>query len=334
LIGAVCLATAGCTSAGATRRGIVTFNNVFSDARNEILLLNILRARDGEPLQFSTVSNVNGNMRAQIGLAGGLDNLLLGAAETFNPSGTVTLRNPTVTIAPLETKEFREGMIKPIDTSVVDQLLQAGWPRDVVLNLVIGGIQCDPKSPPDTDIVRVGNIARRVEWRAVSLKTEKPVVRNVRMSPAEAAKALREGAGEGIKLSIDKDSPPTADSVTVQFKTPEKETKFILVGKQNICSSLALETDHIVFRSPLGMVRYLGSLSRINDPYFRVFRVVRGVPGPALVSTMFKQTRFYVPNGELSGQTLAVLAEIIGFQTTNATLNASKPTVTVPADGS
>jgi hypothetical protein len=50
---------------------------------------------------------------------------------------------------------------------------------------------------------------------------------------------------------------------------------------------------------------------------------------------------YYLPRsplveGELNAytnaaQTLAVLSEIIGFQTTNAQLQASKPTVTVPA---
>jgi hypothetical protein len=111
-----------------------------------------------------------------------------------------------------------------------------------------------------------------------------------------------------------------------------------------ICGSnvRSLNPDQLVFRSPEAMIKYLGALARRRpaggNDYFKIVGPIDRIPADALLGTRFRGNLYYVPNERNDenryeyAETLALLAEIIGFQTTNAELNASKPTVTVPTE--
>jgi hypothetical protein len=152
----------------------VSFNRVFADARNEILLLNILRAEYNDPQQFSTISSVTGNMRPQMSVTGTLDNLIIGATKVFNPSGQFALRNPSVTIGPLETKEFRAGMMKPVTAQFVDDLLGQGWSRPVVLHLVLSAVIC--KTHAAAELVKRAAISGMIRRTPSAPATDESIV--------------------------------------------------------------------------------------------------------------------------------------------------------------
>lgn len=326
LIG-LCCVIAGCTSVGATKRGAVGYNRVFADARNEVLLLNILRARDGEPQQFSTISTVTGNMRPEMKLAAELDNLIAGATKIFKPSAEYGLRNPSVTIAPLETKEFRRGMVKPVEINLIDQLLNAGWPQPVVLHLALAGVRCDPKSVMVPEPLPA-EFPRSATWRRIGDAEATNVGRAIRVPAAEGAKMLREGAGDGLKLELAKSEQGDPEgTIRLQFKQPAPGK--ITVQMAGLCSGRAIGPDNLVMRSPVGMIIYLGTLAKAGGNEF--FSVKQGpIPRNALVGTRFRGQLYYVPPDPQPARTLSLLAEIIGFQTTDATLESSKPTLTVP----
>ena len=335
---AFCCLLTSCTTVAATKKGAVGFNRVFADARNEVLLLNILRARDGEPLQFSTISTVSGNMRPDMKVTGGLDNLILGAANVFNPAGEFGFRNPTITIAPLETKEFRQGMMKPVKIEFIEELINEGWDPKTVFHLVIAGIKCgDAKKGHEF----VAQFAENAEWETAVKKApdkspEAPA-KSVAVTAAEATKMLREGAGDSVELEI-VDSQPgdAANTVRVQFNKPKPQT-FLLDRNSRVCgdSVAELPAKNLVLRSPSGMIQYLGELvgkGSGGNAYFRVLQARDRIPQGVLVGTRFSHNLYYVAHDGHSPQTLALLAEIIGFQTTDASLNASKPTLTVSQD--
>jgi hypothetical protein len=325
-----------CTTVAVTKKGAVGFNRVFADARNEVLLLNILRARDGEPLQFSTVSTVSGAMRPEMKLTGGLDNLILGAANVFNPAGEFGFRNPSITIAPLETKEFRQGMAKPVSIEFVDELLAEGWDSATVLHLVVDKFDCELKdskgtvSGPQLATVEFANAA---SWSRPDNSSKADFGEPIRVTAAEGAKILREGVGEGV--TVEMVAPKQTDAPgTVGLKfIKKKPAKFIV--KNVPCGAITkdLFADQLIMRSPLGMIKHLGAIVRGggSNPYFKVIQNSK-IPQNALVGTRFRHNLYYIEQGGNSPQTLAVLAEIIGFQTTDASLNASKPTLTVSQD--
>lgn len=298
-----------CTTVDATRRAAVSYNRAFDDARNQILLLNILRARDGYPQQFSTISTVTGPMRPEVGLTGGLDNLLLGAAKVFNPAGSFGFRNPGVTITPLETKEFRKGMMSPVTAEFVNHLLAQGWTPAVVENLTTSGLATrEPNAP-----------SRGAEQ----------VVKTISLGAGDGIKMLREGAGPGYKVELIGSPKEGADKVTLVVKrAADPCTKRLPTW-----SDCELSRHQTVFRSPAGMLQFLAKSLEGGTPKNAYFRVIQGgvrPPVDALISTHFKQRAHYIQEHDRhSLETLALLAEIIGFQTTDATLNAGKPAIAV-----
>lgn len=324
----------GCTTVGETKKGAVSFNRVFADARNEILLLNILRASDGAPQQFSTASNVTGAMRPQFNVTGELANLAESFRDVFKPSGSVGFRNPQVTITPLETKEFREGMMKPIELGVVDQLLKSGWDPRVVLNLVISTPICAG------DARTSDSLAQGLSSFELVGGKEAEIVATTLVSSPEATKMLREGAGKGIELELLPSAMRRDGKVQVQFKKAETPKKLALRWTNTTCGSDKIEMANLKLRSPQAMIQYLGkTINRQENgqvsngnAYFRVVRARGSVPSTALVGTRYRDSLYFIEERGPSSQTMAVLAEIIGFQTMNATLNASKPTITVPAE--
>ncbi|MEA3052898.1 MAG: hypothetical protein QOG72_1801, partial [Sphingomonadales bacterium] len=63
IIGLPLVATlGGCALSQATPKIALDYNRDFADSRNEMLLLNVLRAAAREPLQFSTMGTVQGTV--------------------------------------------------------------------------------------------------------------------------------------------------------------------------------------------------------------------------------------------------------------------------------
>lgn len=296
-----------CTTVDATRRGAVAYNRAFDDARNQILLLNILRARDGYPQQFSTISTVTGSMRPEMSVTGALENIILGGAEVFKPSGTFGFRNPSVTITPLETKEFRTGMMKPITPEFVGELLAQGWTPAVVQNLTVDGMRTIASKPLGPTVPRI-----------VTVKAD------------EGLKMLREGAGKGYEVELVSSAD---DKLTVAIK----KASATCVSGLPMFNDCGLHGIQAKLRSPAAMVQFLAKSLQgtpINhpptNPYFRVINAGVRAPANTLISTHYRQQAYYIEaNDRHSLETLALLAEIIGFQTTDATLGASKPALTV-----
>ncbi len=373
--------TCGCTTIEATRDASVRYNSAFANARNEILLLNILRASAQEPLQFSTISTVTGPMRGNVTVGGAIDNVLLGTSKVFNPSSQFVFRNPEVTLTPLDSKEFRQGMGTPVTAAQIDQLLAEGWDRAAVLNLVIAGVECPGQPPTKTDftvlndanpadqssvsnISRFGLLAAKAKWKLG--KTDDTSIGEFKVPAAEGMKAIKEGVGDSYGIA-----PVRAEAAASSMKIGMKEsgqTEIEGLNFSDICgtapekafvkveadkSASASDGPKLLFRSPTAMVTYLGRLvalgQRRSEPYenayFWVARAPPGYPMPddspyVPVRTKFHGTDYYIPAAGLrcgpehsdcdkTLQTFGVLAEIIGLQTTQATLEQSKPTLTI-----
>lgn len=308
---AICLAlgscsVAACSTVQSAQRQAVRYNSAFSNARNEILLLNVLRAKNGEPLQFSTISTVTGSMRGNISITTGLE-AVFGGDDKLTPGGGFTFRDPSVTLTPLDSKEFRQGMMNAVNAGYYAELLRQGWDYEVVRNLVVANLSC------------------------VSVNDQKSSVR-VWVSGADAAEMLREGAGKGTKLEIIPSSAKGDDKVLLQFTT-ERSSPEVAEVSSTVCPTGAMNPKVSRFRSPLEMINYLGRHASDSYDYLRLKSAPRRVPEPALVATAYGGYMYYIDDGDRkSAQTLALLAEIIGFQTTNAELNASKPAITLSTE--
>jgi hypothetical protein len=137
------LLVAGCALQQPTPKIAVDYNRDFAKSRNEMLLLNVLRAAAREPLQFSTMGTVSGSVGNGAELSLPFNNLIGAGAGVISPTLKVTDSvNPSVTITPLASKEFATGILSPIRTETIQLFLHNGWDAEFLLPLVVGAVAC------------------------------------------------------------------------------------------------------------------------------------------------------------------------------------------------
>lgn len=112
---------AGCVSPTAINTAMLSYDQAILKAENELLLLNILRARDEEPLHFTLTSSIAATFNFRVN--GGL----LGRFFSTNPNasnnsdfmtlnlGAEASENPTATIVPVQGEEFTKRVLMPLD---------------------------------------------------------------------------------------------------------------------------------------------------------------------------------------------------------------------------
>jgi hypothetical protein len=134
---------AACSHAGSVSRVATDYNRAFADARNEQLLINILRAGAREPLMFSAPAEINASVNRTAGLDTVASNLITGGRDAISPTlrlgGSVI---PTVKIAPLSNKEFTEGLLQPITPERLHLFINQGWDAEFLLPLVVDSYRC------------------------------------------------------------------------------------------------------------------------------------------------------------------------------------------------
>lgn len=294
------LALASCVGHYTTDRAAVAYNRAFANGRNEVLLLNILRASADEPLQFSTISSVGGQVLNGTEVSIPFTNILLGGEDSITPTLKITGRNPTVTVTPLATREFVRGMTRSISIDTIVNLIDQGWDRPTVLALAVGGVVCADK--PRNVVMNDGS-NRDLNSRFISAlqsatnvardASASTVVATLQMTSAEAAAMLAEGVGEGrrvgrilpiVPAAEEKPSattrprpgrvpPSPAANVSVEIVEPGSPR---LSGLQfgDLCgtgapSAAAVEKAGgagIILRSIQSMIYYLGALHRQRFP--------------------------------------------------------------------
>ena len=143
-------------------------NHTAANARNEGILLNIVRASKHIPLNFIALSKVTGG--ATLGLNAGLPSFGLGPGPLvitvnrqalFSNSvlgGAATARND-FDITLLETKEFYNGLLGPVDLPTLHFFVRQGYTRELLFWLftesvreTVGGRTFEYRNDPDPAI--------------------------------------------------------------------------------------------------------------------------------------------------------------------------------------
>ena len=204
--GLVVLASA-CAAPLSTREAGIDYNRAFAGAHNDIILLNILRASEREPLQFSAITGVTGPLRSSISLKLPFTNIIAGGTDAISPEITAGIRNPNVTISPLDTCEFIAGLVRPVPYETIISLMTSGpWPADALV-LAVGGVECsdgrrviNTGSDRDIDdrfrqVLSTG--VQNFEWKQVN----GPDFVQLRMTAAEAMEHLDDTLTGGRRIT-------------------------------------------------------------------------------------------------------------------------------------
>ncbi|MFN8095610.1 MAG: hypothetical protein U0599_25910 [Vicinamibacteria bacterium] len=137
------LAASGCVSAAQISQRTVNYNVAVESARNEMLLLNVIRARERRAMVFTGLTRISGSLRkeAQVGIAGtvgqGMPNNAA-VAPSFGVSDA-----PSFDIAVLDSQEFTRGIMTPITFELVEYFWDQGYPREILLYLGVERVEVD-----------------------------------------------------------------------------------------------------------------------------------------------------------------------------------------------
>ena len=244
---AIAATLGGCAATTPTSKVAVDYNRIFANARNEVLVTNILRAAAREPLQFSTMGDVTGGVRNTGSLTLSIPSLIGKGATILSPEFSVNEGiNPNVSIVPLSSKEFTEGILRPVTLDEINYFIDQGWDQELILELVVGGIVCPdgtvvfnrgyPKSDGHyDDFAQMFASADRFPIQDV----DKPNPKVIRLSASDAVAIMKDGVGTSRRVAnvvpvMENGHPTGPVDVTVK-STPQQQLTGLRTTK--ICSA-------------------------------------------------------------------------------------------------
>ena len=225
------LAGVGCASIGPATvpRDRTDYITAVAESWKEQTLLNIVRLRYGDSPSFFDVSSVISayTFQGQISAGGQVSS----ERTTSIPPGLATLGGsasytdrPTITYTPLAGERFARSLLSPIPPSAIFQLIQAGYPADMILQMTVRGINGlsnrsslgGEASDADPDFYAVVAALRRLQLSGdVSMRIEKRGGEDVGIVVFSAKrneqanrdldfvqKALRLSPGEGGQINL------------------------------------------------------------------------------------------------------------------------------------
>jgi hypothetical protein len=197
-----------------------SYNQEAAANKDRTILTNIVRASLGRPLQFTDITTVSGTASQSLSLAAVFPFAVhrpttIGAQDTFSP--TISLSGgPTFSIANLSTKEFYQGILSPIETTLLGYYLNEDeYPPTVLLPLIISSIIYTvpgsniqnkiPNRPDTTDFLKSDFNQALTELLAIGLTAEqvnKPIAQSPALTEREAKEprllaSLASGAAAG-----------------------------------------------------------------------------------------------------------------------------------------
>jgi len=258
------------------------FNKAVEKAQNEMLLLNIVRASNRQPMYFTTLNDIKGGMTYTLG-TGAITapfakyNTNAGAeagpTTFFTVAPTVTYANyPLYDVALLNSKEFINGMMTPVPQETFAYYFDQRWPLGMLLYLLADSIR------GGEDYINSATEESFPQFQATVSKMADPenkctleeddhlsyIGPEIPACEAEDLRELVEVQKAGLKLQyLDK---------TQTYKLKSATTRYRLV-----CSTLKIDyylespppddkkANVIRLRSPEGILYYLGELTRIQQ---------------------------------------------------------------------
>ncbi len=137
------LVLSGCTSVSPQRvtTDRMDYGQVLADSWKRQTLLNVVRMRYADAPVFLEVASII-NSYSVGGKASALATLPSGTAPNVLGLGADSTwsNTPTVTYQPVLGDRFTKSMLQPVPPSAIFQLMQGGWPAEIVLPTVVGSI--------------------------------------------------------------------------------------------------------------------------------------------------------------------------------------------------
>lgn len=155
----LCLTATSCAFGPQLKQVSVNQNEIVANSANELLLMNILRARDREPLHFTSISKLSGS--ATISSTAGVNVAARGATpttetnavgaltritsvagtEVVTPSIGLTMGSGSnLDVGVWDTQEFYQGITGSVPSSTIAHYLHQGWDADLLTYMFVHSV--------------------------------------------------------------------------------------------------------------------------------------------------------------------------------------------------
>lgn len=130
-----------------------TLNDAHTRAMTAIIAMNVLRARDRWPTNYTTLSGIKSNPTLSLNGSASFSPLGLGNANApFTGSSASVSRNESAnaeySVNPFSNNDKTQGLLKPIQPEQLENYWLAGWPRETLMWLFIDAVTFAGESQP------------------------------------------------------------------------------------------------------------------------------------------------------------------------------------------
>jgi hypothetical protein len=131
----------GCFSPMALDHAVIEYDKTTSDILSKLIMLNIARSHQHQPMHFTGVSNIAATFNFQFN-AGATPAFTGENGSVLTPvfGGTIS-ENPTISIVPIEGEEFTRRLLTPFQENKLTMLLRQGVDVDLLLRLLAGELR-------------------------------------------------------------------------------------------------------------------------------------------------------------------------------------------------
>jgi hypothetical protein len=135
-----------------------SLNDAYGRALNGQILLNVLRSRDRWPRHYTNVSAITDQPTIQSSGTATLGPLSLGSpARPFGESqlgfGHEQSTRPSYGVEPLDADAINRAVLSPTKRTVFAHYWSSGWPRDILLFVMVSGISRSTGSAPSAEAI-------------------------------------------------------------------------------------------------------------------------------------------------------------------------------------
>jgi hypothetical protein len=176
LTGAIAVAMSGCLGPPVLERQVLGYDEVTKALDEKLLLLNIARVSNQEPVHFTSTSSIAAtfNWTTTLGASGEVAESKGTNFLNLNIGGSAS-ENPTFSISPISGKEFTERVATPFPDTIFEFLVFQGGKINQAMRLMGAGIEVqkpdgrfvrfienDPQRPKEYEEFR--RIAAHLQW--------------------------------------------------------------------------------------------------------------------------------------------------------------------------
>ena len=143
---AILLSVTACSFQKKIAQNALDYNYSIESAHVRLTLLNILRAKDRAPMYFTRLGQVTGNLTSE---ATATANAAVGRPATSGDVDTNVFSlqsqgryasSPSFVVQNLDSKEFYEGILRPIPPDVLELYWNQGWPKPLLIHMFVAKV--------------------------------------------------------------------------------------------------------------------------------------------------------------------------------------------------